>query len=61
MAAGDPSPIRKIDPDPARDARRARYKAIERARISRALDNYLHDTYGDMIRERYAPGEGDSR
>jgi hypothetical protein len=51
---GDPPyvPV-KILPDPARDARRAAYKARERARVSRAFDSYLTDLYGQVFEERY--------
>jgi hypothetical protein len=57
-----------IQPDPARDARRAAYRAKERARVSRAFDSYMTDLYGDLFEERYGvrprpaadEGEGDS-
>jgi hypothetical protein len=53
MTAGDPPRIVPILPDPVRDARRAAYRAKERARVSRAFDRYLADTYGDAFDERY--------
>lgn len=69
VTAGDPPyvPV-PIPPDPARDARRAAYRARERARASRAFDRYLADAYGDVFEERYGvrprpaqeEGEGDS-
>lgn len=42
-----------IPPDPARDARRAAYKARERIRISRAFDSFMCDLYGEVFEERY--------
>jgi hypothetical protein len=57
-----------IQPDPARDARRAAYRAKERARVTRAFDSYMTDLYGEVFEERYGArpkpaadeGEGDS-
>jgi hypothetical protein len=54
VAAGDPPYVPVvIPPDPARDARRAAYKARERRRVAQAFDRYLADVYGDVFEERY--------